>query len=244
MHLIKLDATDSTNTYLHNLLVSDTPVDYTVVMARHQTEGRGQMGAQWLSEVDKNLTFSVLRKGLQLPAAHGFILNLCVSLTIYSVYEQLSVPDLSIKWPNDILSGTSKIGGILIENKISGNTINTSILGVGLNVNQLVFNNLQNASSLKLLLGKTFDLEILLQEIVDQLFIIFGGFQKKGAAHLWDAYENVLFGKGKHCNFKKASGQQFSGIITGVSKNGKLNIVLNDGDLAEFGYKEIKLIHG
>ncbi|KKL27866.1 hypothetical protein LCGC14_2380850, partial [marine sediment metagenome] len=120
MHLIKLDATDSTNAYLRRLLLSTVPEDYTVVSAKQQTQGRGQMGTHWESEMDKNLTFSLLRRDLSIPADQGFILNICVSMALYAVLHRIKLPDLSIKWPNDILSGTSKIAGILIENKIQG----------------------------------------------------------------------------------------------------------------------------
>ncbi|MGB6152578.1 MAG: biotin--[acetyl-CoA-carboxylase] ligase, partial [Pricia sp.] len=84
MQLIKLDATDSTNAYLRRLLLSDVPEDYTVVSAVRQTHGRGQRGTHWISEEGKNLTFSLLRRNLNLNADRGFILNICVSLAIYT----------------------------------------------------------------------------------------------------------------------------------------------------------------
>ena len=169
MQLIKLDATDSTNAYLRRLLHATEPEDYTVVSARRQTEGRGHMGTHWASETDKNLTFSLLRRNVSLEADQGFILNICVSMALYNVLHRMRLPDLKIKWPNDILSGRSKIAGILIENKIQGTKISTSIIGIGLNVNQMDFSNLENASSMQLLLKKTFDLETLLVQIIDEI---------------------------------------------------------------------------
>ncbi|HET8737646.1 MAG TPA: biotin--[acetyl-CoA-carboxylase] ligase, partial [Pricia sp.] len=202
MQLIKLDATDSTNAYLRRLLPSVACVDYTVVWAKRQSQGRGQMGSRWQSEPGKNLTFSVLRKGLNLPANQGFVLNVCTSLAIYRALEMLQVPELSIKWPNDILSGTWKLCGILIENKISGNHINTSIIGIGLNVNQLYFNNLHKASSLRILLDRNFNLDALLHEIINQLQMLFLGLQQNGSRALWDAYGKVLFRNGMPSGFE------------------------------------------
>ncbi|SDE87326.1 BirA family transcriptional regulator, biotin operon repressor / biotin-[acetyl-CoA-carboxylase] ligase [Pricia antarctica] len=243
MHLIKLDATDSTNAYLRKLLLSNVLDDYTVVTARQQKKGRGQMGTIWQSDAGKNLTFSVLRNHLNLLVDDSFVLNLCVSLAVYSVLKQHKVPELSIKWPNDILSGRSKLCGILIENSLSGNKINTSIIGIGLNVNQLYFEKLQNVSSLQLVLGKTFDLDTLLQDIVSQLKKVFLGFEQKGAAHLWDEYADVLFRKGKPSTFEDKDGERFMGFIKGVSKDGKLIIALEDAVLKTFDLKEVRLLY-
>jgi len=243
MQLIKLDATDSTNAYLRRLLSSNVPEDYTVVTALQQNQGRGQMGTKWQSETGKNLTFSVLRSHLNLPVSDSFVLNLCVSLAIYNVLKHYKVPELSIKWPNDILSGRSKLCGILIENSLSGSKINTSIIGIGLNVNQLDFEGLQNVSSLKLLLGKALNLDVLLSDIVNQLKKVFLELEQQDADHLWDAYENVLFRKGKPSTFENGDGSRFMGFIQGVSGDGKLIIALEDAVLKEFGLKEVKLLY-
>lgn len=243
MHLIKLDATDSTNAHLRQLLSSRVPEDYTVVTARQQLRGRGQMGTTWQSESGKNLTFSVLRSDLDLSVSDSFVLNLCVSLAVYTVLTQYKVPELSIKWPNDILSGRSKICGILIENSLSGSKINTSIIGIGLNVNQLDFQELENVSSLKLLLRKTFDLDVLLQDIVNQMKTVFLGLEQKNVTHLWNTYENVLFRKGKPSTFENRDGERFMGVIKGVSKDGKLTIALEDAVIKNFDLKEVKLLY-
>jgi BirA family biotin operon repressor/biotin-[acetyl-CoA-carboxylase] ligase len=242
MHLIKLDATDSTNAHLRRLLRSVKLADYTVVKARKQEQGRGQMGTQWQSKPGKNLTFSVLRKDLNLPVDQGFVLNLCVSLAIYSGLKDLRVPDLSVKWPNDILSGTDKICGILIENKLSGSAINTSIIGIGLNVNQLTFGNLENVSSLKLLLNRTFDLDGLLYKITQALKIIFARLETNGPDDLWNAYEKLLFRKGKPSTFEDSHGELFRGRIEGVTQAGKLIVALEGDVKKEFALKEVKLL--
>ncbi|WP_373516400.1 biotin--[acetyl-CoA-carboxylase] ligase [Pricia sp.] len=243
MQLIKLDATDSTNAHLRRLLSSNVPENYTVVTARQQELGRGQRGTKWQSEAGKNLTFSVLRRSLNLPVSHSFVLNLCVSLAVYSVLKQYNVPDVSIKWPNDILSGRSKICGILIENIVTGSTIHTSIIGIGLNVNQLTFKELQNVSSLHVLLGKTFNLDVLLRDIVNHLKKVFLGLEQKDDAHLWIAYENALFGRGKPSTFEDNEGQRFVGLIKGVSKDGRLNVELENAVLKTFDLKEVKLLY-
>lgn len=243
MQLIKLDATDSTNAHLKRLTAAMVLGDYTVVSTRSQTQGRGQMGTTWQSEDGKNLTFSVLRADLNWPVDQGFVLNLCVSMAVFSVLDELKVPDLSIKWPNDILSGSSKLCGILIENKLTGNTINTSIIGIGLNVNQTVYaKELPNASSLKLLLGRAFDLDGMLQRIVEELKSIFRRMEADGPDILWNAYERHLFRKGMLSTFADAEDKLLRGRIKGVSRDGKLIVATVDAGKKEFGLKEVKLL--
>ncbi len=241
MLIVKLDATDSTNQYLKELLLSEEVEDFTVVTAKKQLQGRGQMGAKWESESGKNLTISVLKKNKQFPISNQFLLNICVSLAVLDTLKGLSVPDLTVKWPNDILSGTSKICGILIENMIIGSQIQTSIIGVGLNVNQQAFDTLSNASSLKLLLGRTLNLEEVLHEILNNLKTNFQRLEEGHNNELWHRYESKLFRKDKPSTFKDAHGNSFMGFIRKISPQGKLVVELEDAVLKEFDLKEIKL---
>ncbi|CAM3306299.1 biotin--[acetyl-CoA-carboxylase] ligase [Zobellia roscoffensis] len=243
MNIIKLDATDSTNAYLKRLLSDVKQADFTVVSAKEQRSGKGQMGAKWESDTGKNLTFSVLRQDLALRANDYFLLNICVSLAVYNTLKAYQVPDLTIKWPNDILSGTSKICGILIENMLSGTLINTAIIGIGLNVNQTFFGTLENASSLKLILGYNFDLDELLHELVESLKSVFLELNTSSKESLWQTYEQVLFRKDKPSTFENKKNELFMGFIRGVSPKGKLQIAMEDNVLKEFDIKEVKLLY-
>ena len=140
-----------------------------MVVAEHQIEGKGQMGTSWHSEKGKNLTFSVFKSSSNLAVENQFAISMCTALAVYHCLQHSGVPNLAIKWPNDIMSGHKKICGILIENTFLASTIKSSILGIGLNVNQTDFSRVQKASSLKLIFGKNFDLEKLLKEIVREL---------------------------------------------------------------------------
>ena len=243
MQIIKLNATESTNVYLKNLALQETLDDFTVVVAQKQWKGRGQIGSKWESEAGKNLTFSVLKKNVDLPVLDQFLLNMGVSLAIYDTLHQLYVPDLSIKWPNDILSGRFKICGILIENILSGAKIQSSIIGIGLNVNQLNFGGLLQASSLKLITGKNFDLDELLHSITESMESYLDSVSRKDGNTLRSAYGNVLFRKNKPSTFRDANGQLFMGFIKGVSAEGKLMVLLEDDILKEFDLKELQLMY-
>ena len=130
MQIIKLNATDSTNNYLKQLLMDTALEDFCVVVTNHQTKGKGQMGAEWVSEKGKNLTFSVLKKEPSIVLPRRFLLSILVSLSIIKTLEAYSVPKLAIKWPNDILSDHHKISGILIENIIKSDKIDFSVIKV------------------------------------------------------------------------------------------------------------------
>ena len=242
MQLIKLNATDSTNNYLKQLILERTLDDFFVVLANHQTNGRGQRGASWLSEKGKNLTFSVLKRNISIKTNEHFLLNILVSLSIIKTLEGFNIPKLSIKWPNDILSDYYKISGILIETLIKNKQIEYAIIGIGLNVNQVSFEGLPKASSLKNIMPITFDRDELLTKIVDNIKTYFQLHSVNGTEFLKAEYESYLFRKDKPSTFKSHDNSLFTGIIRGVSASGKLCIQTEDSN-KEFDLKELKLLY-
>lgn len=240
MKIIKLNAIDSTNTFLKNMVSKVVVDDFTVVVAKTQTKGRGQMNSEWVVEEGKNLTFSVFSGFVALKAEHHKYLNFCVSLSVFQALEALGLPNLSVKWPNDILSGNKKLGGILIENTLKGSNIVSSVIGIGINVNQNSFpENLPNASSIKKILGKEFDLDALLANILMNLKDYFNLLEKKEYDLLEEAYLKVLYKKNVPTMFKNSQNTLFMGKIIGVSKSGNLQIELENETIQEFGLKEV-----
>jgi BirA family biotin operon repressor/biotin-[acetyl-CoA-carboxylase] ligase len=241
MRIIKLNATDSTNRFLRNLSLDSPVQDFTTIVTSHQTNGRGQMGTLWQSQPFKNLTFSVYKKLNFFPFESQFYISMSVALAIIKVLEQLNIPKLSIKWPNDILSANQKVCGVLIENVIKQSVIESSIIGIGLNVNQLDFNDLPQASSLKNVTGVNYDLDEILHIILKQLEIqldLLG----KDTNRIKSQYESYLFRKEKPSTFKTAEGL-FSGIIKGVSEHGLLEVLIEDQVLKTYDLKTIKLLY-
>ena len=243
MHIIKLDATDSTNTYLKNLARRSELDDFATVVTHEQSKGKGQMGASWEAEPGKNLTFSTLKKLSNLSVTNGFLLNICASLAVSNALKQFSIPNLHVKWPNDILSGNTKICGILVENILFGNQIKTSIIGVGLNVNQTTFHTVSNATSMKLLLGHAFNLDEVRNVIIEELKNLFSLVEEKKFDSLRNTYEQQLFRKDKASTFKNVKGDLFMGFIKGISTEGRLLIELEDAVLKEFDLKQIQLLY-
>lgn len=242
MKIIKLNAIDSTNSFLKELALSTTLENCTVVVAKEQKKGRGQQDSNWISEPLKNLTISAYFCNIDLEISNQKYLNFAVSLAIFDVLSSQKTKDLSIKWPNDILSANKKICGILIENTVKGRKIKNSIIGIGLNVNQEKFpDSLKNVTSLKKITNKEFDLELLLVEIIEKTEERLKMLSLKKYTNLETDYLNVLYKKNIPTMFKDSNDVLFMGKIVGISSLGHLQIELEDETLKEFGIKEVSL---
>lgn len=243
MKIIKLDAIDSTNSFLKNMAVKTAVGDFTVVVARRQTSGRGQMDAYWEAEAGKALTFSVFCKFSDLNIADYKYLNYCVSLSVYEAIKCLKIPRLAIKWPNDIMSVNKKIVGILIENTLNLNKITSSVIGIGINVNQDNFSDeLPNASSLKMILKKETDLDFLMNSFLEILKEKIKVLKTKEYSLLESEYLSVLYKKNVPSMFKNNQNILFMGKIIGISDNGNIQIELDNETVKDFGLKEISFV--
>ncbi|MGB3142957.1 MAG: biotin--[acetyl-CoA-carboxylase] ligase [Maribacter sp.] len=241
MQLIKLSATPSTNTYLKELMGEMNLVDFTVVSAKNQTHGRGQRDSTWDSEGGKNLTFSILKKNIQLNLSDSFLISIVVPLAIIEVLNELGIPKVKIKWPNDILSCDLKIGGILIENTVIGVKVSRSVIGIGLNVNQKSFNGVAHASSISKIIGKDFDLEPLLTQLLNKLEYRLNSLASIHKDELFKEYHEHLFRKGEKSQFLDTNNNPFYGYITGITPEGLLKVETEKDGQKVFGLKEIKL---
>lgn len=242
MKIIKLDAIDSTNSFLKELAQTTTLESYTVVVAKEQKNGRGQQAQKWISEPFKNLTTSVYISNFDLEINRQKYLNFAISLAIFDALSAHKIKNLSIKWPNDILSVNKKICGILIENTIKGSKIQSSIAGIGLNVHQEKFlDSLKNVTSLKNITNKEFDLDLLLVEIIEKIQQRITMVTLKKYSALEADYLNVLYKKNIPTMFKDRNDVLFMGKITGISFSGNLQIALEDETVKEFKIKEVSL---
>jgi BirA family biotin operon repressor/biotin-[acetyl-CoA-carboxylase] ligase len=242
MKLIKLDAIDSTNDFLKGLSNNQLVEKFTVVTAEKQTQGKGQMGSVWVSEPSKNLIMSVLLKDFIEDINRIFDINIVVAVSVINVLKDFAIPELSIKWPNDIMSYNKKIAGILIENSIKSNGSIISIVGLGLNVNQTDFEHLPKASSLAAISNATFDKEEILLKIVEELKNNTQSWNQNNESLRFD-YTNNLFKKGVPMPFLDGYQQNFMGIIQGVSPIGKLEILLENDLVSAFDIKEIQMLY-
>ena len=171
LEYIHLEQIDSTNAYLQRQQ-SECDIRNWVVSADEQTAGKGMGSNGWESEVGKNLTFSLVLEVSFLPAERQFLLSEAVALGLYEALCPL-IPEekLHIKWPNDIYFENRKLAGILINSTIKANMMDVSIIGIGLNVNQMQFQDWPtHPISLKMISGKTYDLQPLLEQVAESIY--------------------------------------------------------------------------
>ena len=239
--MIKLDAIDSTNSYLKRLLTKGVLDDLTVVVSKHQSEGKGRNENIWENEASLNLAFSIYKKFNNLDVEDKFILNVIGSLSVFQLLKENNLNKMKIKWPNDIMTGRRKISGILIENSVRGKLINESVIGVGINVNQKKFDNLPNATSLFIETGFEFSLDSLssrLAEIFRKKFLQL----EKNKERLLKNYNNHLFLKKTDSNFIDLENNKFTGKIISVNKRGELRIKKINNQEVNFSENSIKFL--
>lgn len=251
--LIELKETVSTNTFLASY-EAPHPSPITVVTTEYQTAGRGQGTNTWESERGKNLLFSIKVHPTALPITHAFALSEVIALSIRdavaSFIDELSCnssiidnkPSITVKWPNDIYVGDRKICGMLIENGLATDGgIASSVIGIGLNVNQLQFNSLVNATSLAACTGRQYNLP---RELEAFLAVFEGLLPRLGSPVLQEAYTHRLYRKGIPARYHNLlTDSFFTGVILGVEPDGRLRVRdAGTGEELLFRFKELGYI--
>ena len=238
--LVFLPQCHSTNDELSHLAKNPRETEGTVVYTDHQLKGKGQRGHSWEAESQKNLLFSLLLRPKWKSILNQFYLNLVAGLSIHDcLLEYIGVESL-LKWPNDVYVGDQKIAGILIETNLKGHSVESAIVGIGLNVNQSGFN-LPTATSLQIETGKTFDQEDLLEELLVRFEKWYLKLKAGDHQTLLRHYYDKLMWKGELRTFENG-GETFDGKITGIDEAGRLLIDKQNGMIQSFGIKEVRFI--
>ncbi|MGY4383371.1 BirA family biotin operon repressor/biotin-[acetyl-CoA-carboxylase] ligase [Pedobacter sp. UYP24] len=219
---------------------SEPLAEGTVIMADDQFAGRGQQGNSWLSKPGLNLTFSIYLRPNFLNVGAQFSLNIAVSIGIRNALSTFIPHGISIKWPNDIYFNDKKIGGVLIENTLLGSGIKSSIIGIGINVNQQSFeeDQLKRASSLSEILQQDVDLMELLNNICHAIEVEYLKLRAGKADDHHSNYLKNLYRFGKPSIYKQKE-LLFEGTITNVMQTGQL-VMVSDGEELLFNFKEVE----
>jgi len=239
--LIRLQSIDSTNNYATQLIKQGSVQEGTVILAVHQTQGKGQAGSQWQSEEGVNLLISAILRPDFLPADKQFYLSMCVATAIADFIERFGVQSM-IKWPNDIMIGKRKVAGILIENTIMKENLEFSVIGIGLNVNQTVFpDDLPNPTSLKLETGTEISLQPLLTGFFGKLNFHINQLYKGSFSTIKMDYLNKLWRLNAWASYADYTGV-FEGRIIDVTETGELVLMRRNGEIKNHWFKEITFI--
>ncbi|MFT5970959.1 MAG: BirA family biotin operon repressor/biotin-[acetyl-CoA-carboxylase] ligase [Flavobacteriales bacterium] len=239
-NLLEFDCLPSTNNFLLDLSKLKRLPEGTLVWAKDQQEGRGQYGKVWQVMPNLNLTFSLIFYPKFISISKQFAFSKMVALSLFE-YLDTQLDNVSIKWPNDIYVGDKKIAGTLIENAIDQSGIKQSVVGVGLNVNQLEFSpELINATSIKSISGVNQDLKTTLNGIcrmIEKNYLKL----KIDSNKIDSSYLQQLYRKDVWKNYQDKNGS-FEGKLIGVDASGKLEIEDRNEILRTYNLQEVSYL--
>ena len=234
----RLPAVTSTNTEAARLIKENRAPEGTVILAGYQTHGRGQGKNQWVSEKGLNLLMSLILKPDFLPAMKQFYLSMSIAAGIQQYISGLGIPAM-IKWPNDILTRGFKLAGILIENTVMSSCLATSVIGIGMNVNQQSFPaDLPNATSLSLETGKTYDLTETMRNLISHLENSINLLYERRFSDTRTIYLNHLWKLNTRSTFTDNTGSH-EGKIVDVAETGELVVMKKTGETILYEFKEV-----
>ncbi|WP_237722016.1 biotin--[acetyl-CoA-carboxylase] ligase [Sediminibacterium roseum] len=235
---IELTMVESTNIYAMDRLQADLAAHGAAFFAHYQTAGKGQRGKSWSADPGNNIALSVIVDSSFLSITHQFPLSVMVALAVHDLFNKYTTDETFIKWPNDIYWRDRKAGGILIENLVRSGALAGSVVGIGLNINQVVFpDTLKNPVSLKQITGKNFDTVALAKELCIGLEKRYHELKDGNFASMLAVYNQYLFKRGQQVRLKY-NAAAFYCVVEGVSENGELLVSGAAKDRFEFGEVE------
>jgi len=233
-----LDRVGSTNEFLQESFTEIFPEGLKAVATFNQTDGRGQRGNKWLSEPGCNISYSIIFRPDKIQAQDQFIISQVVALSVKSFLEKY-IKNVSVKWPNDIFCKEKKIAGILIENQLTGSMIKYSIVGIGVNVNQIDFPaEIPDAISLSLISGLKYDLLKLTEELHQSIYKPLSGLSMDQAETIQRYYLNSLFRRDGFHRYSDKNGT-FNASICGIGAQGNLLLKMEDDSIRSYLFKEV-----
>jgi len=227
----------STNTTAYRLAQQSAP-EWTVVVADAQTKGRGRRGRRWESPKG-GLWFSILLRPT-VPSPKLPLLQFLAAVATRQALENETGVSVKLKWPNDLVLGQEKLGGILIESKTLGDRVSFAILGIGLNINQLKADLSPGAASLRLLSRKKHDLRLLLRAILEQV---------RSTYNDWDKPSKIMEEWWRNCIHRPSRVQvtlpkdTVTGISRGIDKDGRLVIETDDHTIRKVSEGSLRILY-
>ncbi len=242
----RLDEIPSTNDYAQEMVAKSRPAEGTVVRADSQSAGRGQFGSRWQAEPGCNLTLSVILYPTHLAVGRQFYLSMAAALAVHDTLLACGFADAKIKWPNDLLIDGRKTAGILIQNSLKGARIGSSVVGIGLNVNQSVFPpELTQATSMALVAQKPFDLQNVENTLLGSFEHRYLQLKSEKYAELNADYHERLYARGEWREFRRPDALPFRARVEGVEpESGRLCLLSEGGETAWYDLKEVGWVLG
>lgn len=237
-NFIVLNEVDSTNNYANHMIGAGNAENGTVVLSRYQLQGRGQAGNHWESSRGLNMLISLVLFPGFLPPENQFFISMIASNAIVSWLQEY-IKNVKVKWPNDIYVENRKIAGMLIETSVQGNDIHSSIIGIGLNLNQVTFSpGIPNPVSLKMLTGIDYDVEDVALNVRKHILKWYEILEKGDVSLIDGFYVNHLYRNNEWAGYIY-DGQRIEARITGIDDYGRLILETRQGDSIICSFKEI-----
>lgn len=237
--VIYMPSCHSTNDTALEMVRNTDTIEGTIIITDYQVAGKGQRGNSWESKPGENLTFSVILKPFFVAPSQQFSLNMVVSMAVRAtVLDFRPGCRCMVKWPNDVVVENRKIAGILIENSVRSSQIESSVVGIGINVNQTEFGDL-NAASLISENGDEIDLTAVLERLMLNLESYYLQLKAGKTAEIKQEYKQHLLGYKTLMRFR--SEYEFRGEIVDVDDSGLLSVSVN-GQVNRFNFKEIEFL--
>lgn len=215
-----------------------------LICAERQTAGRGQRGHVWSSRSGCNLLFSVVWEPRFLSVSEQFLLSEAVALALTDVFAAYGI-GTKIKWTNDIYAGDRKIVGILIEHNLSGDRLARTIVGIGVNVNQVEFDpSLPNPSSMRLCTGREYDRREVLERLSGALAARYDQLERGMRAELQAEYRSRMYRLDERHEYRYPDGRRVEAVLRGVRPSGELLLEFEDGRCEGFLFREIEFVVG
>jgi BirA family biotin operon repressor/biotin-[acetyl-CoA-carboxylase] ligase len=220
--------TDSTNNAALALAAAGEPHG-ALVLAEEQTSGRGRLGRAWHSEKTTGLYFSILLRPALAPQ-QAPLLTLAAGLAARDAIAAVTSLEADLKWPNDLLVGGKKVGGILTEMQAETQRIHYVVVGIGLNVNHAKLPaELSAATSLRLAAGREVSRAELLVHLLAAFDRYYNRLLREGAAPLISRFSEVSsYASGKRV-LVTGFNEKMSGVTAGLDPTGCL-LVKRDAD--------------
>lgn len=220
---------DSTNTKVSQLALEGAEHG-TVVVAECQTAGKGRRGRAWESPSEDNIYMSILLRP-EFEASRAPMVTLVMAYSVAKVLRENGFADVQIKWPNDLVLSGKKVCGILTEMQLQGMTIDSIVVGVGVNVNTKSFSEelVDKATSLFLECGKLLNKEQLIVDIVETFMEMYERFAEAGDLEfLQDAYNAILVNRNMEVRVLEPE-NEYTAYAHGINRTGELVVQLEDG---------------
>lgn len=239
--MVRLKEVNSTNAYIHSLPDEEKLPDGSVVWADFQTAGRGQIGNSWESEFGKNLTFSMVFYPSFLKANSQFLISQVSALSVKQTFDEYT-DGIFVKWPNDVYWKDKKICGMLIENDLTGQYLYSSVIGIGMNINQTEFvGNAPNPVSLYQIIGREVAVDDVMHCFLKHIYANYLLLMKGEYDVIQQNYLSALYRKNGFYPYEDKNGR-FEAEFAGIESTGHLLLRLKDSSVRRYEFKEVKFI--